>query len=143
FITQLAFSSDGRHLVSADLDGLVQVWDLRRRKVIRTFIPPREKEIFSRRFALSPNGKLFAMERKSPAVRVWDIATGKEQGALEANGNSLNHLCFSPDAKTLAALGDNGNQITLYVWDMVNYKQVTHIRGDFGRGDQIRFSPDA
>src|SRR5262249_42268742 len=58
----------------------------------------------------SPDGKILASggQKDGNAVRVWDIATGKELPALEGNQGDTRALQFSDDGRTLRAADCTG-----------------------------------
>lgn len=69
----------------------------------------------------SPDGKLLASAGFEKAVRVWDVATGKELLKLTGPKDNVASLAFSADGKLLAA-GDAGLAINL--WSIPDGKPV-------------------
>ena len=79
----LAFSPDGRWLVrgstNPEPDGTnlpPQMWDLATGKLVGAFQGPLEDGV--RDLVFTPDGKRLLTLNFDPAIRVWDIATGKE-----------------------------------------------------------------
>lgn len=62
-------------------------------------------EVFALAFA--PDGSTLASGHKDGTVRLWDLATGQEQAALEAHADVVRILCFSPSGSVLATAGDD------------------------------------
>jgi WD40 repeat protein len=54
-----------------------------------------------RKLVLSPNGQRLATVSAQGVLTVWDAAAGKELRRIET-GQSLDHVVFSPDGRTLA-----------------------------------------
>jgi WD40 repeat protein len=102
----LQFSPDGGRLASAASDSQVQVWEVAGGKELRR-IPSKESD---KRFNLavwSGDGKVLATwtwGQNERHIRLWNTDTGKQLRELDADGNNIESIAFSPDSKTLAAL---------------------------------------
>jgi serine/threonine protein kinase len=91
-----AFSSNGKLLVTAGLDGTVRLWETdtgqRYGKPLR-----HEAEVLA--VAFSPDGKLLATGSKGGPVRLWEISSGEPHGLPLQQTGYLNKIAFSPDGK--------------------------------------------
>jgi WD40 repeat protein/serine/threonine protein kinase len=153
----LGFSNDGKRLAmgarnpttNPNWDGRLVVWDI-----------PSGKELFAVNdfwllsLALSPDGgrvagqaglfvgdvrgdKVGTRANSNGALKVWDVATGKELAVLE-DGKTLDDLVFSPDGSRLAGCCFlNG----IFVWDATTGKTQLRIRPD-NLVNGVAFSPD-
>jgi WD40 repeat protein len=70
----VAFSSDGKRLASAGMDGTANVWDLTTGKEVLNFAYP-QVQILS--VAFSPDNKSLAIASQDGWVKIWDLATGQ------------------------------------------------------------------
>jgi len=112
-LTCLAYTPDGRTLVSGANDGVVQFWDVEGRALKNTI---KAHAGAVRALALSPDGRTLATAGPDRFVRVWDLSTGEEKYELRKRAE-IECLAFSPDGRTLAvgsAGGKEGVALRLY-----------------------------
>jgi WD40 repeat protein len=110
----MSVSRDGRMLALPNPDGSISLWEMAtKRERLRS--PPPEavsKGIYSRDFlTFSPDGKLLFVEfvgQESNRLLVHETATGKALAPVVVHDEPLYDVRFSPDGKTLAALGKDG-----------------------------------
>jgi RNA polymerase sigma factor (sigma-70 family) len=109
-VGSVAFSPDGRALVSASEDGTVRVWETATGKERRRFPVARGERSA---IALSPDGKLLAVTGGDARIRLWEVATGKEHARFTGPLCGFLCLAFSPDGKKLAS---GSTDSTILVW---------------------------
>jgi WD40 repeat protein len=98
----VAFTPDGRGLISAGLDGMVRVWDVKTRREVRKW---RGHEGGVLALSLSGDGKTLATGGRDSVVRLWDVASGKERQKLTGLRGDVEGVALSPDARMVAATG--------------------------------------
>jgi WD40 repeat protein len=106
-VLSLAFSPDGKILVSGHMDKAVRVWDLTLGKV-KWVLKGHGGSVKS--VAFSPDGKMLASgswDRKGPKftgeVKFWNPETGKlERTFIDKSPTAVESLAFSPDGRRLA-----------------------------------------
>ena len=99
FISTVAFSADGRYLVSGSQDKLVRIWDMRSLRE-RSKLTGHQSGICV--VAISPNGQLAASASFDNKVKIWDVKRAQEVKTLA--GHSVS---FSPDGRLLAIAAAN------------------------------------
>jgi dipeptidyl aminopeptidase/acylaminoacyl peptidase len=91
--------------------------------------------------AFSPDGKLVATGGDDKAVRLWDLATGREVRRLDV-GDKVVQAAFAPDGRTIVvASADRGEPLQL--WDATTGKLVWKSLAGRGAVTSVAFSPDA
>ena len=125
-IDYVAFSSDGRHLISEGLNGQLNFLDAQNGSVAFTLadpLPPDFADPLGHHrgsIAISPNGKLVAVPRRipEPIMEIWDIASRKRVLTLENVSYAawnLDHrvrsAIFSPDSKQLLVVDKPTNDL--------------------------------
>src|SRR5205085_2235241 len=96
-IEAVAFSPEARFLAVGDVDGVVQVWDLK--TAARPFLVNGE---FLRRVALTPDSKLAVLLGKDGALHMFNLATGEEDGAPMQIPAIFGQVSFDANGRTLA-----------------------------------------
>jgi WD40 repeat protein/uncharacterized caspase-like protein len=72
-------------------------------------------------------------------VKLWDVASGREIGALKSHGRGVTKVAFSRDGKFLAsAASDN----TIKIWDVENRREIRTLSGHTSAVESIDFTPD-
>jgi len=108
-IEELVFSTDGRQMLSAGVDGTVMDWDFSEPSFIS---PPRllvDLKGILWSVAISPDKNKFATASEDGAVRLFDINRPDRPEVLFESELDLLAVKFSPDGKTLLASNGRGH----------------------------------
>ena len=115
-VSRVAFTPDGKTLVSAGHDGTVRVWDIATRRE-RLLIDQFQGNV--RGLALSPDGTTVYTGEMIPGLKgtaqAWDLATGRLLGAPANYDHGIEDLTVSPDGRTLAT---TSRDQTIRLWDL-------------------------
>ncbi|MEM7429530.1 MAG: WD40 repeat domain-containing protein, partial [Pseudomonadota bacterium] len=117
-VNRVAFSPDGKLMVSMGGDGVVGLWDATDPAAMRQI---RKLEGHAEgdniwEGAFSPDGQLLATPGGDWTVRLWDVATGEPLGEpLEGHEGAVWDVAFSPDEKLLVTAGSDS---TVRLWDL-------------------------
>jgi WD40 repeat protein len=112
-ICSVAYSPDGKWLLSGEVLGEMRLWDPASGEVRAVFNPLSRVNVFHQEW--SPDGKYFAVACTKSAIYLVDATTGKLIGDLRGHGSSVTRVHFSSDGKTLATVAlDN----TVRIWEL-------------------------
>jgi hypothetical protein len=142
YVRSVAFSPDGRRIVSGSEDNTLRLWDAATGKPIGAPIgSPGPYYLKVNSVAFSPNGRRLVSGSGDNTLRLWDAATGKPIGApLQGHKSSVTSVAFSPDGRRLVS-GSEDN--TLRLWDAATGNPIglpleRHTRSV----TSVAFSPD-
>ncbi len=99
-VKSVAFSPDGKRMVSGSLDETVRVWDVATGDELIT-LRGHTNEIYS--IVFSPDGEHIISGSNDTTIKIWDSATGAELMTLRGHGQSINLVAFSPDGKRMVS----------------------------------------
>jgi WD40 repeat protein len=132
----IAYSPDGRRLVTACGDSAVQVYDLATRRRIHRLEghvgPVLEAEV-------SPDGRIIASASDDTTIKLWDMATGREIRTLRGHRREVGVVAFSHDGARLAS---GSNDETVKLWDVASGQEMLTLRGHQNLVCGVAFSHD-
>src|SRR5262245_45857237 len=111
-VFSLAFSPDGRTLVTGSADRTVRIWDLATRQE-RAILRGHTSPVHS--VAFMPDGSTIASAGTDGTVRLCDVVTGQLKAVFDWEIGYINCVAFAPDGMTAAAAGANGD---IVLWDI-------------------------
>jgi WD40 repeat protein len=138
-VSSVAFSPDGKRIVTASFDNTARLWEGDTGKPIGEPLKGHEGAVSSAAF--SPDGKRIVTTSFDKTARLWDGETGKPIGEpLKGHEDSVSSAAFSPDGKRIVtASADN----TARLWDGETGKPIAEpLKGHEGAVWSAAFSPD-
>ncbi len=121
-ITDMAFSPDGKLLVSANMDNIVSLWDLKTRQLLG-ILEGLSEPVYE--FIFSEDGKQIASS-SSDDIRIWDVETKQEIRVFKANNAEPVALSYSPfDGSLVAAHNDS----RIRFWSITDGKVMKELQG--------------
>jgi WD40 repeat protein/serine/threonine protein kinase len=113
YLRQVAFTPDGKTLVSLSSDNDPRFWDL---STLMDRTSVNGATYYNGAMALSPDGQtVAACSRDSKSVQLWDVATAQSKGTFaRGHGDRIDVLAYSPDGKVIAS---GSRDKTVRLWD--------------------------
>lgn len=133
WVTALALSPDGKHVVSGSTDGTARVWDVVTGAEVARML--HDEPVYAAAFSL--DGRLVASGSDDATLRVWDASTGAEVVQF-VHGGMVNSVVFSPDGRFVASGSSDNTARVLEVASGREVSRMTHSE----YVNAVAFSPD-
>jgi WD40 repeat protein len=135
FVTDIAYSPDGRRLLSASADGTARLWDAGRWAAAAK---PLVHDGVVLDVGFAGDGDQFLTRAVGGAVRLWKWPDCGERCVTLRGGSETRAVAFSPDGRILAVVEDDGST---RLWDVAAAREVACLSGH-GSTKKLVFSPD-
>ena len=133
-VTSVAWSPDGKRIVSTSYDETAQVWEPLTGK---QFVIFRDHAGVVHDAAWSPDGSRI-VSCGSGAIQIWDAITGKVSLSYSGHTQPVNAVAWSPDGKRIASVSEN-----VQVWDAASGKRFYTIGSPSDSSSKVvAWSPD-
>ncbi len=128
----LAFSPDGKQLLTADGGGTVRLWDPSTGRELERFKDEKAWPLV-RDIAWSPDGRyalLAAGQYKgNESLTFWDVKKWKAVRRFEGHWYAVTGAAFSPDGRRAVSGTIEGD---IFAWDVQTGKQISHYKPELG-----------
>jgi eukaryotic-like serine/threonine-protein kinase len=135
-VWRVAFSGDGRRLVTGSRDRTVRVWDLETGEDLRKFEGHTDTV---RGVAISFDGRQVLSGSEDGTVRLWSVDTGGETVQIDARSGIVEAVALSPNGRRALSGGHDG---VIHLWDLDAKKELFQLKGHSGLVANVIFTPD-
>jgi WD40 repeat protein len=135
-VMALAFSSDGKVLVSSSRDKSIKFWNVQSGKAERT-LTAHNDDVYA--VVFSSKWDLLASGSGDKTIKLFDAATGKEIRTLTGHTEIVRSVAFSPDQQKLASVSVDR---TVRLWDVKTGELLKTMNGHTHRVKSVVYSPD-
>ncbi|MDZ7955912.1 NB-ARC domain-containing protein [Nostoc sp. DedQUE09] len=104
FVWDIAFSPDGRLLVSGGRDGTLRLWNVKDGQSIYV-LEGHKHDVYG--LAISADNQLLVSAGKDHTVRLWNLQSGRNLKTLRGYTGGIHSLSLSSDDQILASSGQN------------------------------------
>jgi WD40 repeat protein len=132
----VAFSADGRYVLTAGGDNSAILWDAAAGAELRRF-EGHLKPVVS--VAMSPDGRYVLTGSEDFTARIWDAATGAAVREFKGHANVVKSVAFSRDGRFVLT---GSLDRTARLWHADTAAEVLRFEGHSGSVLCVRFSPD-
>ncbi len=116
--TRAVFTSDGKKIITGNLDGVIKIYDVADKKEVKEL--KAHEGVWS--LALSPDGSKFATGGYDGTIKIWNANDGMELRTIKAHlgampnvGGNVTSIAYSPDGQRLVSGGVDG---TVKIWSV-------------------------
>ncbi len=135
-VSSIAFSVDGKLLVSGSRDGTILFWDVMSRKPLS---PPLARGGPVTQIALSPHNQLLASVVMTQGIQLRSLQANYPVVQELTSTTSVNAIAFNNDGTKLASAEDTA----LVVWDLAHNQPISAtLAEDIGSFTNVTFSPN-
>jgi WD40 repeat protein/tRNA A-37 threonylcarbamoyl transferase component Bud32 len=144
-VRSVAYSPDGKQIVSGGFDGSLKIWDASTGKVTLTFKGHPKTPVSGVGFnsvnsvAFSHDGRQVVSCSQDKSIMIWEVATGQEILTLKGHTRWVSSVAYSPDGKQIVSGGVDGS---LKIWDATTDQETLTLKGHTGPVNSVGYSPD-
>ncbi len=135
-VNSVAFSPDGKYMLSGSWDNTLKLWDFSKRTLIREYIGHTGGV---RSVAFSPDGKYAVSGSDDQTLRLWLVSSGKELRKFEGHEAEVLSVAYSPDGSLIAS---GGNDKTVKLWQSDTGNLLQSLEDHKREVLSVAFSPD-
>ncbi len=145
-VRSIAFSHDGKKILTASFDGTARLWDLATGAALKRFqMTNRGNLCISAAF--SPDDMLIATGSSDHLIRVFDARSGEVVKILPGHASLVQSVTFSPDGKILASASGSrrsnpDEDAAVRLWSTVTWEPLAVLDGHRFATWSVAFSPD-
>ncbi len=134
-VNDVAFSPNGKLLVSGGHDGVAKLWDPAVAQ--EAVFMPGDAQVWGLSF--SPDGCCLATVGRSRVAKLWEVTSQKEMRSFKGHTDTIRGVAFSPDGRRLASASHDK---TARLWNVTTGEELMRFIGHTAPITSVVFSPD-
>jgi WD40 repeat protein len=138
-VVSVAFSRDGKKLATADLEGVLVVWDVETLDRPHKIGAPVKLNGAISSLAFSPDEHNLAVAGEKGLLMLVDATTKRKVGSFIGHRGHVWSVAFSPDGQMLASGGEDR---TVLLWNVAERRTVQRVDRHKNGVRGVAFSPD-
>ncbi|MCL2004870.1 MAG: hypothetical protein FWG73_01785 [Planctomycetaceae bacterium] len=135
-VSSVAFSPDGRRIVTSSSDRTARIWDAESGRELQTLSGHTDDVNFA---AFSPDGRHIVTSSSDRTARIWDAESGRELRRLQGHRDTVESAVFSPNGRRIVT-GSEDN--TIRIWDAESGRALQTLQGHRDDVNSVAFSQD-
>ena len=134
-VYSVAWSPDGKHLVTGGFDNTVRVWDAATRKEIKKL---EGHSAFVLNVGFDKDGRKIVSGGLDKTARIWELPSEAPTRALTDHAAPIRAFALKPDGKAAAVASGKD----LKVWDLATGKVAKSVASPGGELQTLAWKPD-
>lgn len=135
----VAFSPDGKYVVTGSFDNTLKLWETATGKEVKTYGGPQGHLKMVLSVAFSPDGQLIASGSADNLIKIWDVPLSTPLRTQKAPVETQ-AVTVSPDGKKVAYGGKDG---LIHIVNAADFKEQTKCQGHRGAVTGLAFNANA
>jgi WD40 repeat protein/TolB-like protein len=135
-VNSVAYSPDGRQIISGSTDGTIKIWDSRDGRLLRSISVPTNRGAVSF-VAYNPSGEKIVSAVGS-LITIWNAQNGQKLTDLTGHQGTVRGMVFTHDGMLISAADDKN----IRIWDINTGWEKGNLQGDDRYLKSVAVSPD-
>jgi len=135
-VIAVAFSTDGRRVLSGSRDKSMKLWEVDSGRLLRSFEGHSDKVSA---VAFSPDGQYALSGSSDQTLKLWELDSGRLLRTFKGHTDWIESVVFSPDGRRI--LSGSADK-TLKLWEVNSGRLLHSFIGHSDKVKAVAFSPD-